>query len=73
MPESTTWATAVTKVDSWPEEARPLKRHDWVSYLYLIGDLILVMLPVYFIRKYISEVIVSVAHECSPWGGGHHA
>ncbi|CAN9250543.1 unnamed protein product [Alternaria sp. RS040] len=44
-----TWETTVERVESWPEEARPLKKHTWLSYLYGIGDLLLVLLPVYFI------------------------
>lgn len=49
--KSKTWKTTVTKVESWPEEARPLKKHDWISYLYLVGDIVLTVLPIYFIRK----------------------
>lgn len=44
------WATNITHVPSWPEEARPLKKHTWLTFLYGLGDLILVILPVYFIR-----------------------
>ncbi|KAF1958904.1 hypothetical protein CC80DRAFT_21927 [Byssothecium circinans] len=47
--KSKTWATTVTHVPSWPQEARPLKKHTWISYVYMIGDLILVLLPIYFI------------------------
>jgi hypothetical protein len=49
--KSKTWETIVERVESWPEEARHLKKHTWLSYLYGLGDLILVLLPVYFIRK----------------------
>lgn len=49
--QSKTWETTVTRVPSWPEEAKPLKTHNWISYLYVIGDIILVLSPVYFIRK----------------------
>lgn len=47
--KSKTWQTTITQVESWPEEARPLKRHDWITYLFTVGDIILVLLPVYFI------------------------
>jgi hypothetical protein len=53
-PKSKTWETTVDRVPSWPEEARSLKRHDWISYLFSIGDVILVLLPVYFIRMWKS-------------------
>jgi hypothetical protein len=49
--KSKTWETTVDRVESWPEEARPLKKRNWVAYIYAIGDLILVLLPVYFIRR----------------------
>ena len=42
--------TTVTHVPSWPEEGRPLKNHTWLSYFYALGDALLVLLPVYFIR-----------------------
>lgn len=41
----------MTHVPNWPEEARALKRRTWVAFLYAIGDFILVLLPIYFIRK----------------------
>jgi hypothetical protein len=49
--QSKTWATMVTEIPSWPEGAKPLKHLDWMSWLFLIGDVILVVLPIYFIRK----------------------
>lgn len=49
--KSKTWTSNVTHVPSWPEEARTLKKHTWLTYLYGLGDVILVLLPVYFIRK----------------------
>lgn len=51
--KSKTWETTVTlaSVPSWPEEAKTLKKHTWLSYVYGLGDVILVLLPVYFIRK----------------------
>jgi hypothetical protein len=47
--KSKTWGTTVSRVPSWPEEARPLKNHTWVTFLYGIGDIILVLLPIYFL------------------------
>jgi hypothetical protein len=49
--QSKTWATTVTEIPSWPEGAKPLKHLNWMSWLFLIGDVILVVLPIYFIRK----------------------
>lgn len=48
--KSKTWATSVTHVPSWPQDARPLKKRNWMTYLYSVADVILVLLPVYFIR-----------------------
>jgi hypothetical protein len=58
--KSKTWETTVERVESWPEEARPLKKHTWLSYLYGIGDLLLVLLPVYFIRKLIESRLLQM-------------
>lgn len=49
--KSKTWTTTVDRVPSWPEEAKPLKQHNWLLYVYGIADVILVLLPIYFIRK----------------------
>jgi hypothetical protein len=49
--KSKTWETTIDRVPSWPEEARTLKKHTWVSYLYVIGDVLLLLLPIYFICK----------------------
>ena len=49
-PKSKVPQTTVTHVPSWPEEGRPLKKHTWLSYFYALGDALLVLLPVYFIR-----------------------
>jgi hypothetical protein len=49
--KSKTWQTTVTHVPSWPEEAKALKKHTWLTVLYGIGDFILVLLPLYFIRR----------------------
>jgi hypothetical protein len=47
--KSKTWETTIDRVESWPEEARALKRRDWIAYLFIVGDVILVLLPIYFI------------------------
>ncbi|KAF2109691.1 hypothetical protein BDV96DRAFT_615664 [Lophiotrema nucula] len=47
--KSKTWETSVTRIESWPEEAMPLKTYTWMSYLYLVGDVILALLPLFFI------------------------
>ena len=44
--------STVVRMPSWPEEARTLKHHDWITYLFMVGDVILVLLPIYFICKY---------------------
>jgi hypothetical protein len=53
--KSKTWDTTVGRVPSWPEEARPLKRRDWVAHLFSVGDVILVLLPIYFICTWKSQ------------------
>jgi hypothetical protein len=58
--KSKTWETAVDRVPSWPEEARPLKHHDWIAYLFIIGDIILVLLPIYFICKFGPVLVMGV-------------
>jgi hypothetical protein len=35
-----------------------LKKHTWISYLYGIGDFILVLLPLFFICKFYKKTIV---------------
>jgi hypothetical protein len=39
-------------VPSWPQDARPLKKRNWIAHLYSVADVILVLLPIYFIRMY---------------------
>ncbi|KAF2747476.1 hypothetical protein M011DRAFT_477120 [Sporormia fimetaria CBS 119925] len=56
---STTWESTVTKVPSWPVEAQPLKQKDWLATLFLIGDLVLVMLPIYFILLAIAAALLN--------------
>jgi hypothetical protein len=51
--KSKTWETTIDRVESWPEEARSLKKHTWVSFLYTTGDVLLVMLPIYFVCTYL--------------------
>ncbi|RMZ72282.1 ATP binding [Pyrenophora seminiperda CCB06] len=58
-PKSKTFETNVERVESWPEEARPLKKHTWLSYLYGVGDLILVVLPVYFILLGVAAITLN--------------
>lgn len=53
--KSKTWETTIDRIASWPEEARPLKHHDWVTYLFILGDVVLVVLPIYFIRELASS------------------
>lgn len=55
--ESKSWKTTVTKVDSWPEEAKPLgKSTSWVSWLYVLGDFILVVLPICFLALGVAAI-----------------
>ncbi|KAJ8108973.1 hypothetical protein OPT61_g7800 [Boeremia exigua] len=54
-----TWQTTITQVPSWPEEARTLKHHDWVSVLFALGDIILVALPIYFILLGVAVVTLN--------------
>jgi hypothetical protein len=49
--KSKIWEPSVHHVPSWPEEARTLKKHTWITYVYGMGDLILVIVPIYFICK----------------------
>ncbi|KAF2003835.1 hypothetical protein P154DRAFT_543619 [Amniculicola lignicola CBS 123094] len=43
-----TWQTTVSEVEGWPEDAKPLKTYNWVSTLFLAGDIVLAFLPIYF-------------------------
>ncbi|XPS94379.1 hypothetical protein M3J09_003695 [Ascochyta lentis] len=47
--KSKTWQTTITHVPSWPVEARALKKHTWLSYVFGFGDMIMLLLPIYFI------------------------
>lgn len=42
---------SLSSVDSWPGDARPLKERNWLSYLYTFGDVVLVLMPIYFVRE----------------------
>ncbi|KAJ4985302.1 hypothetical protein SVAN01_09247 [Stagonosporopsis vannaccii] len=53
------WQTTVKHVPSWPEEARALKKHDWVSVLFALGDVLLVALPVYFILLGVAAITLN--------------
>lgn len=50
-----TEATVAATIPSWPHEGRALKKRTWTSYVYMLGDAILVLLPVYFIREYSND------------------
>ncbi|RYN52336.1 hypothetical protein AA0120_g7569 [Alternaria tenuissima] len=51
--------TIVERVESWPEEARPLKAQTWLTWLYAFGDLLLVLLPLYFILLGVAVVTLN--------------
>ncbi|KAF2132323.1 hypothetical protein P153DRAFT_188919 [Dothidotthia symphoricarpi CBS 119687] len=57
--KSKTWATTVTRVPSWPEEARSLGKHTWISWILGMGDVILVLLPIYFILLGIAVITLN--------------
>ncbi|KAF1934249.1 uncharacterized protein M421DRAFT_50382 [Didymella exigua CBS 183.55] len=59
--KSKTWETTVTRVPSWPEQARQLKKHhhDWVTVLFALGDVILVVLPIYFVLLGVAVVTLN--------------
>lgn len=40
--------TILACMPSWPAEAKTLKHHDWVTNLFILGDIILILLPIYF-------------------------
>ena len=58
-PKSKTWNTTLQKIESWPEEAKPLKAHTWLTRLYSLGDVILVLLPIYFILLGVAVIILN--------------
>lgn len=51
MATSKTWETTLTPIPSWPRQGRPLKQHTWITNIFLLGDIILSIIPIYFIRK----------------------
>lgn len=55
--------TTVDGVLSWPDGARTLKKHTWLTFIYGIGDFILVILPIYFIREC---SVVDYKHRTNP-------
>lgn len=60
VPGSKSWETTITKVDSWPEAARPLSESQgWVSWLYSAADVFLVVLPLCFIGQF-SMLVCSI-------------
>lgn len=66
------WHTTITHVPSWPEEARTLKKHDWVSVLFALGDIVLVALPIYFICMYSAYLFRYPINKHSTWSSCHH-
>lgn len=60
--KSKAWAATVTRVPSWPEEARQLKKHDWVSVMFALGDVLLVVLPIYFVCKRLTAISEETSH-----------
>ncbi|KAF2997348.1 hypothetical protein E8E13_003562 [Curvularia kusanoi] len=58
-PKSKTPQSTVTQVPSWPEEGRTLKKHTWLTFVYGIGDLILVLLPIYFILLAVATALLN--------------
>jgi hypothetical protein len=48
---SKTWDTTVTPIPSWPQQGRPLKQHTWTTNVFLLGDVLLSVIPIYFICK----------------------
>ncbi|KAF2632538.1 hypothetical protein BU25DRAFT_382057 [Macroventuria anomochaeta] len=58
--KSKTLRTTITHVPSWPEEARALKKHTWLSYFFGFGDVILLLLPVYFLRKFLGIAVLTL-------------
>ncbi|KAF2709518.1 hypothetical protein K504DRAFT_502244 [Pleomassaria siparia CBS 279.74] len=57
--KSKTWATTVTHVPSWPQHAKPLKVRNSISNLYLIGDIVLGILPIYFILLGVAVITLN--------------
>lgn len=55
----TTTETTVASVPDWPHEARALKKKTWTRFVYIIGDILLVLLPIYFICRF---------SQCDYWG-----
>ncbi|USP82666.1 uncharacterized protein yc1106_09940 [Curvularia clavata] len=58
-PRPKTTEATVTSIPSWPEEAQTLKQHDWISWLYLVADIILVLLPIYFILLGVAVITLN--------------
>ncbi|KAJ4340059.1 hypothetical protein N0V87_002679 [Didymella glomerata] len=57
--KSKIWEPTVHHVPSWPEEARTLKKHTWLTFVYGLGDLILVIVPIYFILLAIATIFLN--------------
>jgi len=57
--KSDTLETIIERVPIWSEEARPLKIRTWISYLYGFGDIILLLLPIYFLLLAIAVIALN--------------
>jgi len=60
--KSDTLETIIERVPIWSEEARPLKIRTWISYLYGFGDIILLLLPIYFLREYMYDLSGQISY-----------
>jgi hypothetical protein len=51
-PESTVSSpedVQLPRIPTWPEEARPLRRARWISVFEAATDVVLIVLPLYFV------------------------
>jgi hypothetical protein len=71
--KSKTWETTITHVESWPNEARPLKKRTWITWLFSIGDALLAIMPFYFIRKHSCSAQCVLLIGTSSWNCGGKA
>ncbi|CAI6335741.1 unnamed protein product [Periconia digitata] len=64
MPETraktgATTQTTIASVPDWPLEAQTLKKKTWTRYMYILGDILLVLLPIYFILLGVAVVTLN--------------
>ena len=52
------WDPSLPRAKTWSEEPRTLRQPDWIWYFERVMDIILVIVPLYFIRK-LSEYSIS--------------